>query len=150
MSMRVYLLKDIEKVGIAGEIVKISEGFARNYLIPRKLAIEITSENELAFKNRIKTVERRKEAVASQTSMLAEKIKSLEIVLKRKIHDDGKLYGSISPGEIVDALAGKEVSISKSQVEFDKSIKQKGTYEVTIKLSTKLKPKLKVKIIPES
>lgn len=149
MSIRVFLLKDIEKVGISGEIIKVEEGYARNFLIPRKFAVEVTPENENQFKKQLKVIEQRKEAVATQSSMLAEKVKSTEIVLKRKMNDEGKLYGAIGAAEIVDALRQKGISISKNQVEFDKSIKQKGNFEVIIKLSSKLKPTLKVKVLPE-
>lgn len=149
MSVRVFLLKDVEKVGIAGEIIKASEGYVRNFLVPHKLGVEITPANESSFANRIKVVEHRKEVVASQTSMLAEKVKSTEITLKKKMHDDGKLYGAVAPADIVEALAQKGIAVSKSQVEFDKAIKAKGTHEVTIKLSSKLKPAVKVKIVPE-
>ena len=147
--MKVYLLKDVEKVGMSGEIIKVSDGFGSNYLIPRKLGIEITSNNEQFYKKQVKSVEHRKEVISSKTSMLAEKIHSLKITLKRKMHDDGKLYGSINASEIVDILAEKGVSISKNQVEFGKSIKAKGTYDVTIKLSTTLKPSIAVTIVPE-
>ena len=147
--MKVYLLKDVEKVGMSGEIIKVSDGFGSNYLIPQKLGIEITSNNEQFYKKQVKSVEHRKEVISSKTSMLAEKIHSLKITLKRKMHDDGKLYGSINASEIVDILAEKGVSISKNQVEFGKSIKAKGTYDVTIKLSTTLKPSIAVTIVPE-
>ncbi len=147
--MRVFLRKDVEKVGLAGEIVKVSDGFALNYLIPRGLAVIVTPENESQFKVRAQKIEHRKEVVASKTSMLAEKIKSTELVLKRKMHDGEKLYGSVSPAEIVDLLSEKGISISKSQVDFDKSIKERGTYPVTIKLSSKLQPKITLKVVPE-
>ena len=147
--MKVYLLKDVEKVGMSGEIIKVSDGFGSNYLIPRKLGIEITSNNEQFYKKQVKSVEHRKEVISSKTSMLAEKIHSLKITLKKKMHDDGKLYGSINASEIVDMLAEKGISISKNQVEFGKSIKAKGTYDVTIKLSTTLKPSIAVTIVPE-
>ena len=147
--MKVYLLKDVEKVGMSGEIIKVSDGFGSNYLIPRKLGIEITSNNEQFYKKQVKSVEHRKEVISSKTSMLAEKIHSLKITLKRKMHDDGKLYGSINASEIVDMLAEKGISISKNQVEFGKSIKAKGAYDVTIKLSTKLKPSITVTVVPE-
>ncbi|MBA3953787.1 50S ribosomal protein L9 [Candidatus Dependentiae bacterium] len=148
--MKVFLLKDVERVGIAGEIIKTSEGYARNFLIPQKLALEVTPQNESSFANKVKTIEHRKEVVESKTSMLAEKIKSIELVLKRKMHDGDKLYGSISASDIVDLLAAKGVSVSKNQVEFGKAIKTKGIYEVVIKLSSKLQPTLKLKIMPES
>lgn len=147
--MKVFLLKDIERIGMAGEIVKVSDGFGLNYLIPHKLATEVTEKNESFFKVRTKTIEHRQEVITSKTSMLAEKIKALKLVLKRKMHDDGKLYGSISPAEIVDALAEKGVSAAKNQIEFGKAIKEKGSYEVTIKLSSKLQPKVVVVVLPE-
>ena len=147
--MKVFLLKDVEKVGLAGEIITIAEGYARNFLIPRKLAIEVTPHNEASLINKIRTVENRKEVIASKTSMLAEKIKALELTIKRKMHDEGKLYGSISEGEIVDLLAQKGIGIAKNQVTFDKAIKSKGLYKVTIKLSSKLQPVFTLKVVPE-
>lgn len=145
--MKVFLLKDIERIGLAGEIVKVKEGFAQNFLFPQKLAIEVTDTNAKHFSNRERVVEHRKEVIESKTSMLAEKIKSTPITLKRKTHDDGKLYGAISPQEIVDILSEKGISIAKSQVIFDKSIKSTGTFEVIIKLSSKLLPAIQVKVV---
>jgi large subunit ribosomal protein L9 len=147
--MKIFLLKDVEKVGVAGEILKVSDGFAVNFLFPRKLAVQVTPENESSFARRLKVVEHRKEVVASKTSMLAERIKSLTITLKRKMHDGDRLYGAVTPGEIVDSLAEKGVSISKNQVVFDKSIKGKGLHTVIIKLSSTLQPALVVKVVEE-
>ena len=149
--LRVFLLKDVEKVGIAGEIIKAAEGYARNYLIPKKIGVEVTSKNEASFVHRVKTIEKRKEAVSSKTSMLAEKIKAAQVVIKKKIHDNNQLYGSISPKEIAEELSKQHgISISNNQVIIDKSIKTKGLHSITIKLSSKLQPKLKVKIVPEA
>lgn len=147
--MKVFLLKDVPSVGMAGEMLKVSDGYAMNYLLPKKLAVEINTQNEAFYKSREKQVEHRKEVISSKTSMLAEKINSIKLTLKRKMHDDGKLYGSVNSLEIVEALAEKGVSISKSQVEFDKSIKEKGSYDIIIKLSSKLKSTVKVTILPE-
>ncbi len=148
--MRVFLLKDVEKVGIAGEIIKTTEGFARNYLIPKKLAVEVTDTNEASFVNRIKVVENRKEVVATKTSMLAEKFKNLQITLAKKIHNGDQLYGSISPKEIVDELAKEHgIKLSNSQIILEKAIKTKGVHPVIIKLSKTLLPTLQVKIVPE-
>jgi len=145
--MKVFLLKDVEKLGLAGEVLKVKDGFADNYLIPKKMAIKITPANEDFYKKRETVVEHHKEVVASKTSMLAEKIKSLQLKLKTKTHDDGKLYGSVSPADIVELLAEKGISVAKNQVEFGKSIKATGTYKITIKLSSKLKPELTLKVV---
>jgi len=147
--MKVFLKKDVEKLGLAGEMVKVADGHALNYLIPRGLAVAVTAHNEKYFKEHEKVVENRKAVLTSKTSMLAEKIASTPITIKRKMHDDGKLYGAISPHEIVDELGKKGISISKSQVLFGKSIKEKGSFDVTIKLSSRLQPKVRISIISE-
>lgn len=148
--MRIFLLKDIENIGMAGEIVKVEDGFGRNYLLPRNLGQEVTSKNEQQFAHRIRKIEHRKEVIASKTSMLAEKIKSLKLQMKRKAHDKSKLFGSISSHEIVDLLAEKGISITKNQVDFGgKSIKTTGNHTITVKLSSKLQPSFSLTIIPE-
>lgn len=147
--MKVFLLKDIEKVGMSGEIIKVNDGYAKNFLFPRKLAVEVTADNESFFKNRIKQIEHRNEVIETKTSMLAEKIKSVKLTLARKVHDNGELYGKINASEIVDLLAQKGIVVSKSQVHFDKSIKTQGKHEVTIKLSSRLQPTLTLTVVPE-
>jgi large subunit ribosomal protein L9 len=147
--MKVYLLSDVEKVGLAGEIIKVSDGYGTNYLVPRKLGVEVTGQNELYFKKREKVIEKRHEAIATQTSMLAERIKSLKLTIKRKLHDDGKLYGAVNPAEVVDLLAENKINVAKNQVEFDKTIKAKGSYEVTVKLSSRLQPKFQLQVVSE-
>lgn len=148
--MRVFLLKDVPSVGMAGEIVKVSDGYAINFLFPRKSAVEVTRDNESSLKARIIDRERRQEVVATQTSMLAERIKSLELVVRRKIHDDNKLYGAVGPSDIAELLAEKGIKISKNQVHIDKSIKTRGTHTVTIKLTSRLNPQLTVRVVPEA
>ncbi len=147
--MKVFLLKDVEKVGMAGEVIKVSDGFGQNYLLPNKLGLEVTAANEKSFAHHKKVVENRKEVIATKTSLLAEKIKSLKLTLKRKLHDGDKLYGSVNPSEIADLLAEQGVSVAKNQIEFNKTIKAKGTYEVTVKLSSSLQPKVMVTVVPE-
>ncbi|HBL98734.1 TPA: 50S ribosomal protein L9 [Candidatus Dependentiae bacterium] len=147
--MKIFLLKDVQNVGLAGEMVKVSDGFAKNFLLPQKIGIQVTPSNEADFKKRLQVVEVRKEIIQTKTSSLAEKIKSLQIVLKRKLHDDGKLYGALNAQEIVDALAEKGVSVSKNQIVMDKAIKAKGMHTLIVKLSTTLQPTLSVKIVSE-
>jgi len=146
--MKVYLLKDIEKVGIAGEILNVTDGYAKNYLFPRKLAVVVTDSNMQFFAKRAKTVEQRKEVIETASSMLSEQIKGLVLTLSKKVHDNNRLYAAINASDVVDLLAEKNIKVSKSQVLFDKSIKESGSYLVTIKLSSKLQPQLTLKITP--
>lgn len=148
--MKVFLLKDVEKVGMAGEIINVSDGFAYNFLFPRKLGVEITPDNAVGFEKRKKTIEKRDAVIESKSSMLAEKIKSMTFVLKTKVHDDDKLYGSIGAAEIVDVLAEKGISVSKNQILLDKAIKKAGSHTITLKLSSRLQPTFVLKIVPEA
>ncbi len=147
--MKIFLKQDIPGVGMAGEVVKVKQGFANNYLVPRKLGVLVTRANAAFYATQTKTVEHRKEVIESETSMLAERIKSLTLKIKKKSHDDGKLYGAIGATEVVDALREKGIKISKSQVKFDKSIKEKGRFSVTIKLSSRLMPQVTVEVVAE-
>lgn len=149
MPMKVYLTKDIQGVGIAGEIIKVKEGYAENFLLPRKMAVKITAHNEAFYQQRAKTVEHKKEVVASKTSMLAEKIKDMKFTLKRKMHDDGKLYASVSPTEVADLLCQEGISVSKSQIKIEKTIKEKGVFDLTVKLTSKLMPKIRLEVVAE-
>lgn len=146
--MRVYLYKDVPHVGHAGEIIKVSDGFARNSLFPRKLAEEVTPEKEAFFKGREKVRVKQKEKEQEHTSDLANAIQGIKLTLKRKMHDDGKLYASVREAEVV-ALLAPHARIKADQVIFDKSIKAKGNYEVTIKLSSRLQPTLTLTVVSE-
>jgi large subunit ribosomal protein L9 len=147
--MEVYLLKNVAKIGLEGEIIKVGDGFARNFLIPQKMAIEITAENKDKFQLKIKKVENRKEAIASEMTMLAETLKTVSITLKRKMHENGQLYGSVAASEIAEALDSKGFKIGKSQIEIEKPIKAKGTFSVTVKLSNKIKSTITVVVVAE-
>ena len=148
--MKVFLAKDVPKVGMAGEIIKVSDGFAKNFIFPNKLGLLITADNESFYQNRIKTIEHRKEVVASHTSMLAEKINSLTVIIKKKMHDNDKAYGAVSAAEVVEGLAEKGISIRKSQVDFIKAIKTAGMHKVIIQLSSLLQPSLTIKVVPQT
>lgn len=147
--MKVYLLKNVAGTGKAGEIVKVKEGYADNFLIPHKLAEKITAQNESFYESRVKRVEHNKEEVCTKTSLLAEKIKDMRLTLKRKMHDDGKLYASVNALEVSELLAKEGVIVTKSQIKMEKTIKEKGLFSVVVKLTSKLQPKLELNIIPE-
>ncbi len=144
--MNVYLLKDVESVGMAGSIVKVSDGFGQNFLIPRKLAVKVTDANTKFYENKIVKVKTEAKILNSKIAMLAERISNLHLVIKEKSHE-GKLYGSVGPDEIVALLKEKEIVVDRKQIEFVKSIKTIGEHKVIIRLSSKLKPEFTLKVI---
>ena len=145
--MNVFLLKDIVQVGLKNEIIKVSDGYAANFLFPKKLAVEVTKANEKLYIEKARKVENRAAVIESTSSVLGDQISQLNLKLKKKMHDGEKLYAAIGQNEIVDLLKEHNISISKSQVIFDKAIKAKGVFEVTIKLSSKIQPKFTLHII---
>jgi len=145
--MKVYLLKDIEKIGISGEIINVTDGYAKNFLFPHKLAVVVTDANSAFFQKKAKTIEHRKEVIETATSMLSEQIKGLVLTIKKKIHDNNRLYAAVNPADLIELLAEKSIKVSKSQIIFEKAIKEAGSYMVTIKLSSKLQPQLTLKVV---
>ena len=149
-DMRVYLLKDIENVGIAGTLVNVSDGYAVNYLFPHKLAVKVEKNQEEFFKNKVLKAAVTKEVISSKLGMLAERIKSIHLSIKKRVHDDGKLYGAVSADEIVDLLKSKDVIANRKQIVFTKSIKATGEHAVGVKLNAKLVPEFTLKVVAEA
>ena len=144
--MQVYMLKDVEKVGMAGSTINVSEGYAKNFLFPRKLAVAVTAKNQ-AFYKQMKVKEQVLVEVAlTKAGMLAERIKALKLSIKERVHDDGKLYGAVGADEVVKLLKDKEITVDRKQVEFEKSIKSVGEHKVTVRLSSKLQPQFTLKV----
>ncbi len=144
--MQVYMLKDVERVGLAGSIITVTEGYAVNFLVPRKLAVVVDESNRDFFKNKKIKEQVSVEILNSKVAMLAERIKVLKLSIKERVHDDGKLYGSVGADEIVALLKQKEIAIDRKQVQFDKSVKFVGEHKITIRLSSKLQPQLTLKV----
>ena len=145
--MKVYMLQDVEKVGMAGQIVKVSDGYAANFLIPRKLAKKVGEGDKAFFEKRSLKVKLDTQALNSKTAMLAERIKNMHLVVKERVHDNGKLYGAVGADEVVELLKKKDININRKQVEFKKAVRSVGEHKVAIKLSSKLKPELTLKVI---
>ncbi|MFH1831587.1 MAG: 50S ribosomal protein L9 [bacterium] len=145
--MRVYMLKDVEKVGMAGHIIEVSDGYAKNFLFPKKLAVNAAGAHAASYEKRVVKEKIEKQVLNSKMDMLAERIKTLHITIKERSHDDGKLYGSVGADEVLVHLKEKDISVNKKQIEFDKAIRNVGEHKVTVKLSSKLKPQFTLKVV---
>ena len=145
--MKVMMLQDVENVGMAGSVVNVTDGYALNFLVPRKLAIKATEKCVLHHKTSVKKQAIEKTVLSSKIAMLAERISNLHLTLKERVHGNDKLYGSVGADEIVQLLKEKDIVVNRKQIEFGKSIKSAGEHKVTVKLSAKLKPELTIKIV---
>jgi large subunit ribosomal protein L9 len=147
--MKVILLSDVYKHGVAGEVVNVADGFARNYLIPKKLAAKAT-EGELkrAAKLREQAATRRA-ALDERLNELARVIDGVELVFARKASNTGKLFGSVTTSEIADALNAKTgVDINRRRIS-QHSIREVGTHMVPVRLGTEISPVLKIVVLRE-
>jgi large subunit ribosomal protein L9 len=147
--MRVFMLKDVERVGMAGQVVNVSDGYASNFLLPRKLAIKANSGTVEQYKEKVQKAEVTTKVLNSKAAMIAERVRNMHLTIKKKTHDDNKLYGAVSADEVVDILKEKDVPVNRKQIEFVKSIRTTGEHKVTIRLSSKLKPELTLKVVGE-
>lgn len=143
--MQVILLQDVKSLGKKGEIVKVSDGYARNFVIPKKLGVEATEKN----KNELKLQKAHEDKVAAKkladAKAMAEDLAGRKIIVKMKAGENGKVFGSISAKEI--AATAKEqhgLELDKKKIQVAEPIKSFGTFEVPIKLHTQVTGKLNV------
>lgn len=145
--MKVILKADIKGVGKKGEVINTSDGYARNFLFPRNLAVE-ANEGNLKTYNLQKQNEAKKKAEELQAAKeLAKRISELEVRLEVKAGENGKLFGSITSKDISDALkAQHKIEIDKKKIQMDEAIKVAGVYNVEVKVYPEVSTKLKVNI----
>lgn len=145
--MKVILKKQMENLGDAGDIVKVADGYARNYLVPRGLAIKATPKNiKLASKIR-EAEEKRRAAELKEAEMIGKQIEKTSLTFERQADENGHLYGSVSRTDIVNALKEQGLEIEKQNVKIEEHIKAIGDYEIPVTLKQNINVGLKIKVI---
>ena len=149
--MKVILLKDVKAQGKKGELVNVSDGYARNYLFPQKLAIEADAQAMNELKNREASKKHKIEVEVAEAKALAAKIKETQLEIKTSCGADDRLYGAITSKDIADALEKQYgIVLDKRKISLDKPIKSCGSYELDVRLYTDISEKLKVSIVKEN
>lgn len=149
--MEVILLQDVKSLGKKGEVVKVNDGYARNFILPKKLGIEANSKNM----NDLKLQKANEEKIAAENlaaaKALAEELKDKEVTLSLKLGEGGKTFGSISSKEIGEAAKEQlGYDIDKKKIQLKESIKSLGVHNVAIKLHAKVTAELKVKVTEQN
>jgi large subunit ribosomal protein L9 len=143
--MKVILLEDVKNVGKKGALINAKDGYANNFLFPKKLAIEATPANLKNLENAKKKQEEHEREVFEEAKKLEEELMKITIVIKTKAGENGKLFGSITTKEIAEHLEEKNgMNIDKRKFELDEAIKSVGEYSVRIKLHPKVVAKIQV------
>jgi large subunit ribosomal protein L9 len=148
--MKVILKQDIDKLGRAGDVVKVAPGYGRNYLIPRKMAIEATPGNLKKMEIEKLAVARRDQRDKEAATLLAKEIVKLTVMIQRKAGEGGTLYGSVTGIDIADRLAAHKIEIDKRKIQLDEPIKTIGEYQVPVRLHREVTIPIKVVVEPEA
>ena len=146
--MKVILLEDVKTLGKKGDIVNVSDGYARNAIIPKKLGVEATPKNLNDFKLQKKHEEKVAQEIYEAAVELSKVIETKKVVVKIKCGEGGRIFGSVSTKEI--AAAAKEqtgLDLDKKKMQLAEPIKALGTYEIPVKLHTKVTAKLSVQVV---
>ena len=145
--MKVILINDVEKLGKMGDLLDVKEGYARNYLFPKNLAIKETKEGLKAFEERKKRRAKEIEKEKTKFEELSNKINSASFTIQAVAGDEDKLFGSVTTDDIAVALSAENIQIDKKQVHIKEPIKKLGVYQVEIKLHPEVTATAKIWVV---
>ena len=148
--MKIILLVDEKKLGKKGDIIEASEGYAKNYIIPKKIGVEATPKNLNDLKLHKANEEKKAKELLEQAQALAKDLEDKPVVVKIKAGEGGKVFGSVSTKEIAAAVEEQHgIEIDKKKIQLAENLKNFGTYEVVLKLHPQVAAKLAVKVTEE-
>lgn len=132
--MKVILISDVATIGKSGELKDVADGYARNFLIPKKLAVPAAGGAYRAWQHDIASREEKRQRERSEAEIAAQRIASTTLTMGVKVGEGGKLYGSITTQDIADALGRRGITVDKHKVDLDQPLKSLGTYKVAVKV----------------
>jgi large subunit ribosomal protein L9 len=146
MNVQVILNEDLPNLGRPGDVVRVRAGYARNYLLPRKLAVEANSRNLRAFEHQRRLAMVKRETLRAQAMTEKEKIESLHLTLAARAGEEGKLFGSVTNLDLERALHERGFAVDRRRILLAEPIKQLGDYSVTVRLQPEVDANLKFSV----
>ena len=147
--MEVILRQHVDNLGRRGEIVKVADGYARNYLLPRKLALLATEGNKKVIERERVKFEAKEAEEKKVAEAIGERINSVEVEISRKVGETEALYGSVTSADIAEALHAKGLELDKRKIVLQEPIKKLGEFDIPVKLHRDLTTHVKVKVVAE-
>lgn len=147
--MELILLKDVEKVGRKGEVVRVRDGFARNFLFPQKLALAVTVENLVFVEEHKARAVKRHEKEKQAAVTLGAKLQATKVTLQVKAGEQGKLFGSVTSEDIATEISRRGFSVDKKQIGLKEPIRAVGSYPVSVELYPEVKVPVTVEVVQE-
>ena len=148
--MKVILREDVEKLGKAGEVVKVADGFGRNYLIPRQLAVLANVRNLKSLEHDRRTIETRAKKTRKTAEAMAATLSAVSLTLPAKAGEEGKLFGAVTSRDIAEALGKAGMTVDRKAIQLAEPIKQVGDYKVKIRVAAEVVPEISVSVVPET
>ena len=148
--MEVILREHVEHLGRRGDVVKVAEGYARNYLLPRKLALAVTDNNKRQIEREKKLAEARDAEEKSQADAIAQRLTQLDIEIPRRVGENDTLYGSVTSQDIAQALKDKGFDIDKRKITMAEPLKALGETMVPVKIHRDVTAQLRVKVVAQT
>ena len=145
--MDVILLKDVQTLGTAGDIVKVKPGYARNYLFPKGFALRSSKRNLAVAEEKKRNIEMSSKRIEQANMSLVNKISKIELTFEMQVGDEEKMFGAVTTKDIQTALEEKGISIDRSALMLDESIKALGIYHVPVNLAGELTAEIKIYVI---
>ncbi|WP_034622576.1 50S ribosomal protein L9 [Desulfovermiculus halophilus] len=145
--MEVILRTDMENLGKLGDVVKVKPGYARNYLIPKELAMQATPSNLKVFEQQRRKLQEKLDKARAEAESLAGRLEETVITIPVRVGESDKLYGSVTSAMISEALAQQGLEVDKKDIELDNPIRSLGEHQVPVKLYSGVRPELKVNVV---
>jgi len=147
--MEVILREDVEKLGHRGQVIKVAAGYARNYLLPKRLAVAATESNKKIVEQERDAYLRREAKVKTEADDLAKMLASVNLTIAQRVGDEGHLFGSVTSKDVADALERQNYTIDRRKIHLDEPIKQVGEYKIPIRLHRDVTAEVTVNVVPE-
>ncbi len=147
--MKIILKEDIKKIGKMGQIVDVADGYARNYLVPKGLAVEASTKNIRSLEHEKRIIHEKAKKLKDSAQDIASRISSMTLTIKAKAGEEEKLFGSVTTMDIAEALLNEGIEIDKKKISLEEPIKRLGSYSVQIKLHSDVSVPLNIQIIQE-
>lgn len=148
--MMVILRENVVNLGHVGDLVKVSEGYARNFLLPRKLVVAATKKNVEEIEHHKRLLAKKREAQKQAATEVSKKLSQVTVTIARKVGEQDKLFGSVSNGDIAELLNKQGHTVDKRMVVLDAPIKTLGNHTVTIRLESEVTASVKVVVVKEA
>jgi large subunit ribosomal protein L9 len=145
--MEVILKEDIPNVGKMGEVVRVRDGYARNYLLPRGLVLVANKKNMKTYEHQKRVVDSQKDRVKSQANTLSEKLAQVSVVIRARAGEEGRLFGSVTNMDIEKALKAQGLEVERRKIHLAEPIKNLGDYEVSVRLTADVQANVKVSVV---